>query len=113
LPGLGDGPVIIHIKSRCMNSNAAKEVIAANSHIKKWVVGGHSLGGSMAASFIYSHPGVVQGLVLWASYPAGQINLSMYGVKVLSVSGSLDGLSTPIKIDASRKLLPLDTTFIH
>jgi predicted alpha/beta-hydrolase family hydrolase len=92
--------------------SAAADVIAAYPQIQTWVVGGHSLGGSMAANFAHSHPGTIKGLVLWASYPSGSDNLSSSGIKVLSVSGTLDGLSTPAKIDASRALLPVGTTFV-
>ena len=94
------------------NPAAAADVIAAFPEIQHWAVGGHSLGGSMAANFVHSHPGTVQGLVLWASYPAGSDDLSSSGVKVLSISGTLDGLSTPAKIEASRELLPADTIFV-
>jgi hypothetical protein len=94
------------------NPGAAAEVIAAYPGIQHWVVGGHSLGGSMAANFAHSHPGAVQGLVLWASYPAGSDNLSLSRLKVLSISGTLDGQATPAKIEASHVLLPADTTFI-
>ena len=48
----------------------AAEVMAAHPEIERWVIGGHSLGGSMAANFVYKHPGSVDGLVLWAAYPA-------------------------------------------
>jgi hypothetical protein len=94
------------------NSSAASDVIAAHPEIQTWAMAGHSLGGSMAASFAHAHPGTVHGLVLWASYPAGMDDLSGSGLKVLSISATLDGLSTPAKIDASRALLPLDTTFL-
>jgi pimeloyl-ACP methyl ester carboxylesterase len=91
---------------------AAAEVIAAHPEIKTWAVGGHSLGGSMAAHFAHSHPEAVQGLVLWASYPAGSDDLSESNLKVGSISGTLDGLSTPDKIAASHALLPTDTVWI-
>ena len=91
---------------------AAAGVIAAYPGIQHWAVGGHSLGGSMAANFAHSHPAAVQGLVLWASYPAGSDNLSSSGLQVLSISGTLDGLSTPAKILASHSLLPAGTTFV-
>jgi pimeloyl-ACP methyl ester carboxylesterase len=92
--------------------DAAAGVIAAHPEISHWAVGGHSLGGSMAANFIYTHPGAVQGLVLWASYPASSNNLSQSGMRVLSISGTLDGLSTPAKIAASHALLPADTVWV-
>ena len=94
------------------NPNAAEAVMAAYPEIKHWAVGGHSLGGSMAANFAHSHPALVQGLVLWASYPASSDNLSQSGAKVLSISGTLDGLSTPAKIEASHALLPDDTVWV-
>jgi len=106
--------VIVHVPLNLavFNPAAASSVIAAYPQVKNWAVGGHSLGGSMAANFVHAHPGAVQGLVLWASYPAGSDNLSASGLKVLSISGTLDGLSTPAKIEASRSLLPGDTTFV-
>jgi hypothetical protein len=94
------------------NPQAALGVIAAHPEIKHWAVGGHSLGGSMAANFVYTHPGAVEGLVLWASYPAASNDLSRSDVRVLSISGMLDGLSTPVKIAASRPLLPAVTTWV-
>ena len=90
----------------------AKDVIAAYPDIHNWVIGGHSLGGSMAASFAYSHPDLVKGLVLWASYPATNNNLADHKLSVVSIFGSQDGLATSEKIDTSRKLLPPSTRWI-
>jgi pimeloyl-ACP methyl ester carboxylesterase len=90
----------------------AGDVIAAMPDIQHWAVGGHSLGGSMAAHFAYGHPASVQGLVLWASYPASNENLASHTLTVVSISGSLDGLATPAKIDASRPLLPATTRWV-
>jgi dienelactone hydrolase len=77
-------------------------------------VGGHSLGGTVAAIQAHaadadrSAPAV--GLLLYASYPAGAVRGSLTAA-VESVSGSNDGLATPAKIEASRVDLPADTTF--
>ena len=68
--------------------DAASAVIADHPEIASWSVGGHSLGGSMAAQFVDSHPGVVDGLVLWASYSAA--DLSDDGILVSSSYGTLD-----------------------
>jgi hypothetical protein len=91
--------------------NSAEKVIDAYPDIEHWVIGGHSLGGAMAANFAKKHPGVVDGLALWAAYPAASDDLSTSGLNVVSISGSQDGLATPAKIDASRPLLPADTTW--
>ena len=55
---------------------AADAVIAAHPEITHWVIGGHSLGGAMAANYVYTHPDAVQGLALWAGYPAGNNSLA-------------------------------------
>ena len=106
--------VIVHmpLNLAVFDTGAAAAVMAAHPGIKHWAVGGHSLGGSMAANFAHAHPSEVQGLVLWASYPANSDNLADRALKVLSISGTLDGLSSPAKIDASRPLLPADTLWV-
>jgi hypothetical protein len=92
-------------------ASQANEVLAAFPEIKTWALGGHSLGGTAASIFVYDNPGKINGLVLWASYPAGSNNLSgRKDLKVLSISGSKDGLATPEKINAARPLLPADHT---
>jgi hypothetical protein len=90
----------------------ASQVMAAYPEIKDWIIGGHSLGGSMAAHFVKQNPTLLDGLFFWAAYPASGDDLSQTNIKVVSVSGSLDGLATPDKIYASRVLLPADTLWI-
>jgi predicted esterase len=85
----------------------------ASSVIKDWVIGGHSLGGSMAASYAYHHKDKIKGLVLWASYPASNNDLSDSTLKVTSIYATLDGLATQDKIGASHNLLPADTTWVQ
>lgn len=87
----------------------AQEVLAANPTISTWAIGGHSLGGAMAARFAYTHLDVVDGLVLWAAYPAATNDLSSFPGVVASIYGTRDGLSTGDKIEASRRLLPAET----
>jgi len=90
----------------------AAEVMAAFPEVERWAVGGHSLGGAMAARFAHSHPSAVQGLVLWASYPAASDDLSARELAVVSISGTRDGLATKEKIAASRPLLPAQTRWV-
>ena len=52
------------------------KVIDAFSEIPTWVIGGHSLGGAMAARYVQSEPDLFAGLILLASYPAESNNLS-------------------------------------
>ncbi|MHB1414566.1 MAG: alpha/beta hydrolase [Chloroflexota bacterium] len=90
----------------------ASEVIAAYPDIKQWAIGGHSLGGAMAARFAHGHPQAVSGLVFWAAYPDASDDLSGRQLAVTSIYGTHDGLATGEKIDASRALLPPDTRWV-
>ena len=45
---------------------AADALISANPQVQSWAVGGHSLGGAMAANYAVDHLGQVRGLVLMA-----------------------------------------------
>ena len=93
--------------------DVATQVIAAFPQVTRWAIGGHSLGGAMAARFVYSHPAAVQGLVLWAAYPAASDALSGREVVVTSIYATLDGLATEDKIAASRSVLPADTVWVQ
>ncbi|MDP3207748.1 MAG: alpha/beta hydrolase [Rhodoglobus sp.] len=77
--------------------------------VTEWFVGGHSLGG-VRACMLADDPGV-EGLVLFGSYCA--TDLSATGLKVLSVGGSEDGLSTPKKISDAASLLPPSAAFVE
>ena len=84
--------------------------IAEHPEIGRWVVGGHSLGGTSASMFAARRPAGVAGLLFYASYPNDDLS-DRTDLAVASVSGSNDGLATPDKIDAHRAELPPDTTY--
>ena len=90
----------------------AAEVMAAFPERGRWAVGGHSLGGAMAARFAFQNPDAVQGLVLWAAYPATTDDLSGHPLAVTSIYATLDGLATEDKIAASQPLLPGNTFWV-
>jgi len=90
----------------------AQEVMAAYPDIQNWVIGGHSLGGSMAASFADQNPDLIDGVFFWASYPASSTDLSDQEIEALSIYGTQDGLSSLSDIQASQSLLPEDTRWV-
>ncbi|MFN2196462.1 MAG: alpha/beta hydrolase [Anaerolineales bacterium] len=92
-------------------ASKASQVMDTYPEITQWVVGGHSLGGAMAANFAHASPDRVNGLLLWAAYPAASDDLSTSTIPVTSIYASRDGLATPDKIAASRQLLPSDADF--
>lgn len=88
----------------------ADAIVAAHPEVRHWVLGGHSLGGAMAARYAARHPQSVDAVVLWASYPPGGDPLTGFPGPVLSVYGTQDmGLEG---IEASRGLLPADTQWV-
>jgi dienelactone hydrolase len=91
---------------------AAEDVLAAYPTVDAWAVGGHSLGGAMAAQFAAANPGRVAGLVLWASYPPESSDLSGSGLDAVSIYGTRDGLASPGEVLGARDRLPLETKFV-
>jgi hypothetical protein len=89
----------------------ASEVIDHFPEVDTWIIGGHSLGGSMAAQYASGNLGTIDGLMFWASYPAQSTNLSTTGLSVISIYATNDGLATPEKVLASEPLLPSSTNW--
>ncbi|MCX8126563.1 MAG: alpha/beta hydrolase, partial [Dehalococcoidia bacterium] len=81
--------------------------------IRCWVIGGHSLGGAMAGRYVKSNPDKVKGLVLLGAYLASEDDLSKLKIKVASIYGDRDAISTPQKVLASKPLLPPDTSWVE
>jgi pimeloyl-ACP methyl ester carboxylesterase len=90
--------------------NAADVVISNHPEISQWAVGGHSLGGVAASSYAANHLDGVDGLVLWASYPADD-SLTNATINVISIYGTKD-MAGMEPFDRSRMQLPADTQFV-
>jgi hypothetical protein len=84
--------------------------IEERPEVARWAVGGHSLGGVAASSFAADNTNIVSGLLLWASYPNGDLS-GLDTLEVASIFGSNDLLATPADIAASAASLPPDTVF--
>ena len=84
--------------------NAAELYISDYSEIEQWYVGGHSLGGSMAASYASKNSNKLKGLLLLASYST--TDLSSSGLKVMSIYGSKDGVLNKGSYKDNQRNLP-------
>ena len=91
---------------------SADAIIAAHPEIDHWAIGGHSLGGAMAAEFSYNNAGAVAGLVLWAAYPAANTDLSTLPLKVVSIYGDADGVASITDVTGAAERLPADARFV-
>lgn len=88
--------------------DAADGIQQQYPQIENWYIGGHSLGGSMAASYLGKHTGEYKGLVLLAAYSTE--NLSETGLHVISVYGTEDQVLNMDKYEQYRENLPPDLT---
>ena len=73
-----------------LDMNAADGMIEQFSQVQSWYIGGHSLGGSMAASYLGKNPEDFDGLILLGSYSTADI--SDRNSNVISIYGSEDGV---------------------
>ena len=76
------------------------------SGIENWYIGGHSLGGSMAAVHVAEHADDYSGLILLAAYSTKDI--SSTGLRALSVYGTEDGVLNMEKYENNLTNLPAD-----
>ena len=70
----------------------------------EWYIGGHSLGGSMAASYAAANRDAVRGLVLLGAYSTADLSAS--AMSVLSLYGSEDGVMNREKYEKYKSNLP-------
>jgi predicted esterase len=91
----------------------ADEIIAHYPDIVRWVIGGHSVGGTMAAQYTSTHRESIDGLVIWASYPADNADLSGFDLPVALIYGSRDPRVNDSSVMERQHLLPDDTVYIR
>lgn len=102
--------VLVHMPFNLavLDVNAAAGIQEQYPQIESWYIGGHSLGGSMAASHLADNTGDYKGLILLGAYSTA--DLSNAGVDVLSVYGSEDQVLNQEKYKKYKSNLPADFT---
>jgi pimeloyl-ACP methyl ester carboxylesterase len=90
--------------------NRANDVIAAFPEIKKWAIGGHSLGGSMAANYAANHQDLIEGLLLWDAYSPN--DLANSALKVRMVHRADASGEPPEDYTSKLPLLPAQTEYV-
>ena len=78
---------------------------------ESFVMGGHSLGGSMAARYAASHPDALQGIFFLASYPDQKGSVKSLGIQALSILGTNDEVVNATKYQNGRAYLPEETVY--
>ncbi|MBQ2255250.1 MAG: alpha/beta hydrolase [Clostridia bacterium] len=90
-----------------MDVNAADGIKQQFPAVTHWYIGGHSLGGSIAATYLAKHVSDFDGLILLASYAMD--DLSGQDLRALSLVGSEDGVLNRENYTECRSNLPADT----
>ena len=105
--------ILVHMPGNLavLDQNAADGIIEKYKEIypsiQEWYIGGHSLGGAMAAEYVSKHVDEFDGLYLFAAYSTA--DLSDSDLRVFSVYGSEDGVLDMDKYRKYRSNLPEDT----
>jgi hypothetical protein len=73
-----------------MGINRADRIRAEYPEINSWVIGGHSLGGAMAAEYAKNNEDNLDGLIMFASYPANYEDFIDFQIPILTIIGSRD-----------------------
>lgn len=89
-----------------LNMNAADGIPEQYPQIAEWYIGGHSLGGSMAAAYLEKNADEYEGLVLLGSYATA--DLSDTDLQVLSIYGSEDKVLNYENYEKYKTNLPED-----
>ena len=84
--------------------NAAERYRYLYPEIEKWYVGGHSLGGAMAAGYLEKHVEEYEGFILCAGYST--VDFSNTDLNVISMYGSNDEVLNTKKYEECRANLP-------
>ena len=93
--GIADAGYLVVIPKMPLNLafisiNIADKIRADYPEIKSWVIGGHSLGGAMAAEYAKNHKKSLEGLIMFASYPANYYDFVDFPMPILTIIGSKD-----------------------
>lgn len=88
----------------------ANQIIDRYPDIERWIIGGHSIGGSFACAFAKEYTDKLEGVVLWASWPSESFRLDATDLKAISIYGTRDGEVAGIEGGAEH--LPADARFV-
>ncbi len=112
-------PLLHHLAGQCMDVclvkmpfrlavfgvNKADHVMAQHDYAH-WYIGGHSLGGVMAAGYAAVHSGQLSGVYMLAAYAEKPLDES---IRAIIIYGSEDGVLNTAKLEEANRYLPRDS----
>ena len=114
LANIGFQVIIPHMPLRLavLDPNRIGAIMQQHPDIDKWVIGGHSMGGAMAAAYACKNPNTVKGLYFMASYPSSMHAMPDSELPMLMLYGTHDFITRKSEFEASYERLPKHTKFI-
>lgn len=93
-----------------LDVDGADGIVESYGYVDEWYMAGHSLGGSMAASYLADQEegGIFDGLILLASYSTADLSEIPY--EALTIYGDQDGVLDMKKYEENYDNLPADMT---
>ncbi|BBH21579.1 carboxymethylenebutenolidase [Paenibacillus baekrokdamisoli] len=79
---------------------------------KTFVIGGHSLGGAIAARYAAEHADKLKGVFFLASYADSKGKLNQKGLPVLQLTASKDGILDWTSWEKDKKNLPAEAEYV-
>ena len=98
--GGADGPEVLA---------RARVGMRAAGAVRRWVIGGHSKGGAVAARFVRNGSPDLAGLVLIGTSHPRDFSLAHLSIPVLQIYGTRDTVADVEKLEANRENLPAGT----
>lgn len=90
-----------------LDMNAADGIQEEFPEVEHWYIGGHSLGGAMAASYAANHTDELDGLILLAAYSTADLAEST--LDILQIYGTEDGVMNRTSFEKYAPNLPAST----
>lgn len=95
--------VKVPLRLAVFDIKAANNVYDAVSGISRWFIGGHSLGGAMASSYVKGNEEKLSGLILLGAYPVNDSPIA-----TLCIYGSEDIMLEKTKLEGVANVLRLE-----
>ncbi len=95
-----------------LDPDRADGVIPSYPDVRVWAIGGHSLGGAMAARYADRSSTRIVGLALLAAYPPSSTTLNDSNMEATSVFGTFDGVLNFGDLEQARSRMPTRTAVV-
>ena len=78
----------------------------------KYIIGGHSRGGKMAAQFVFENPGLMKGLYLLATSHPRDVSLANQTIPTMKIYAGNDGLASVSEVMENKEKLPQNAKLV-